>query len=275
MLDEYLRRWDLTPEGDPIVTPRARLLPVRYAGEPAMLKVATYPSEVIGNAVLAWWGSGSDDAASGAARVMVAEGPAVVMERAPASSSLVSLYDEGRVDEAIAVIVATARALHAPRPAPPPAGLVPLERWFADLETAARRDGGVLAVSARAARAAFAAAGGRTVLHGDLHHENILEFGERGWRAIDPKAVKGDRYFDHVHHLFDPDDERVPAPGVVEARLALTARLAGLELGRLRTWLLAWAGLVAVWWNEHGESPAPALTMATRLAATWRDDHFP
>lgn len=268
MFDEYLRRWELDADGDPIVTPRARLLPVRLNGEPAMLKIATYPTEMIGNGVLAWWNGESDDVGSGAARVLASDGAAIVMERAIAPGSLLRLYQEGRTDEAVAVIVATAKALHSPRGAAPPPGLVPLEHWFAGLETAANRDGGVLRDSARAATTLLAENGARTVLHGDLHHENILDFGVRGWRAIDPKAVEGDRYFDYVHHLFDPDDERVPELAAIEEQLALTARLAELEVTRLRRWLLAWAGLAAVWWHEHGGSPAPALKVASMLTAS-------
>ena len=31
------------------------------------------------------------------------------------------------------------------------------------------------------------------VLHGDLHHGNVLDFGD-GWRAIDPKGLVGERW---------------------------------------------------------------------------------
>jgi len=44
------------------------------------------------------------------------------------------------------------------------------------------------------------------LLHGDLHHENILLSTDRGWLAIDPKGVAGSPYFDVVsfmiNHLF-------------------------------------------------------------------------
>ena len=45
MFDPYLRRWDLTPDGEPIVTHSSRLLPVRCNGAPAMLKFTTEPEE--------------------------------------------------------------------------------------------------------------------------------------------------------------------------------------------------------------------------------------
>ena len=31
------------------------------------------------------------------------------------------------------------------------------------------------------------------VLHGDMHHENVLKFSSRGWPAIDPKGLVGER----------------------------------------------------------------------------------
>jgi streptomycin 6-kinase len=40
MFGEYLERWKLTPDGEPIATPTSRLLPVRWRGSPAMLKIA-------------------------------------------------------------------------------------------------------------------------------------------------------------------------------------------------------------------------------------------
>ena len=38
MFDPYLLRWSLVPDGDPITTPAAQLLPVLPRGEPAMLQ---------------------------------------------------------------------------------------------------------------------------------------------------------------------------------------------------------------------------------------------
>ena len=40
MFENYLDRWRLDPDGEPITTTTSRLLPVRRDGVPAMLKVA-------------------------------------------------------------------------------------------------------------------------------------------------------------------------------------------------------------------------------------------
>lgn len=50
------------------------------------------------------------------------------------------------------------------------------------------------------------------LLHGDLHHNNILFSEQKGWIAIDPKGVGGDPVFDIVpflvNHLFKNEDPR-------------------------------------------------------------------
>jgi len=40
MFEHYLRAWHLSADGEPIVTPGSHLLPVRWQGVPAMLKIA-------------------------------------------------------------------------------------------------------------------------------------------------------------------------------------------------------------------------------------------
>jgi streptomycin 6-kinase len=55
MFDLYLARWDVIPDGDPIVTLSSRLLPVRYRGTAAKLKIAAEQEEQRGGAVMVWW----------------------------------------------------------------------------------------------------------------------------------------------------------------------------------------------------------------------------
>ena len=54
-LAPYLAAWGLVPDGAPIVTAVARLLPVRRAGVPAMLKLSRAEEEPAANALMAWW----------------------------------------------------------------------------------------------------------------------------------------------------------------------------------------------------------------------------
>jgi streptomycin 6-kinase len=73
MFSEYLTRWELTADGDPIVTQTSRLLPVRRYGKPGMLKIAMEPEEMRGGLLMSWWDG------QGAARVLAQEGSALDM----------------------------------------------------------------------------------------------------------------------------------------------------------------------------------------------------
>ncbi len=57
---------------------------------------------------------------------------------------------------------------------------------------------------------------GAALMAGDLHHRNILDFGSRGWLAIDPKGILGERGFDFANIFCNPD----PAIATVPGRLA-------------------------------------------------------
>jgi streptomycin 6-kinase len=73
---------------------------------------------------------------------------------------------------------------------PPSSALMPLTKWFGPT---AEIHGGILRVAAETAADLLATQHDVVVLHGDVHHENVLGFGSRGWLAIDPKALVGER----------------------------------------------------------------------------------
>ncbi len=267
MFDDYLLRWGLTPDGDPIATPSSRLLPVRRAGLPTMLKLAHEAEERRGAAVLAWWGTGGG---AGAAPVLAHDGHALLMERATGNASLVAMARAGRDDEASRILCAAVAPLHARRDRPPPGVLVPLPRWFAELAPAAKRHGGVLRQSAATAHQLLAEPRDVAVLHGDLHHGNVLDFGPRGWLAIDPKGLLGERGFDYANIFCNPDLAVATAPGRLARRADVVAAAAGLDRRRLLQWVLAYAGLSAAWTLGDGEEPDIALAVA-ELAAVELD----
>jgi streptomycin 6-kinase len=181
MFSAHLSRWDLVPDGDPIVTRSSRLLPVRRHGAPAMLKVALEAEEKLGGRLMTWWNG------EGAARVLAHTGDAFLLERAVGGASLTELAQTGHDDEASRIICNVVARLHTPRIGSPP-DLVPLTQWFRELGPIAAKHGGILARAAATARDLLAAPREAVVLHGDIHHGNILDFGERGWLAIAPRV---------------------------------------------------------------------------------------
>lgn len=263
--EPWLERWGLAPDGAPIVTATARLLPVRQGGRAAMLKVATEPEERFGGGLMTW------HAGRGAAQVLAVDGDALLLERATGGRSLAALARGGRDDAATGILCDVLAELHAPRAGAPPEG-VPLGRRFRALAPAAAAHGGVLALSAAAARVLLDAPLNVGVLHGDVHHGNVLDFGARGWLAIDPKRLEGERGFDYANLFCNPDIDDPTSPVAVwperfERRLGIVVARSGLERRRLLRWILAWAGLSAAWAIADGGPPEASLRVAALAVA--------
>lgn len=230
-----------------------------------MLKIAIHPEERRGSELMAWWSG------DGAAEVLAADGDALLIERATGSGSLVAMAQSARDDDATRIICAVATTLHAPRTTPLP-DLVPLDHWFRELWPAAGKHGGVLARSAEVARGLLAEPRDRTVLHGDLHHGNVLDFGDRGWLAIDPKGLIGERGFDFASLFCNPDYAVATSFGRLACQADIVVAEAGLDRDRLVRWTLAYAGLSAAWSLASGADPRIALAVA-EIACTelgWR-----
>ncbi|MFC5068554.1 aminoglycoside phosphotransferase family protein [Flaviflagellibacter deserti] len=262
MFDEYLGRWKLTPDGPPIETHSSQLLPVRYRGEPAMLKVSHAVEEKLGHLLMNWWDG------RGAARVFAHDDDAILLERAEGKRRLTEYARDGRDDEATRILCDAIAELHTPRGKPLP-DLVPLTEWFRSLWPAAEVHGGLLALSARTARDLLSNQKEIGVLHGDVHHDNVLDFGARGWLAIDPKRILGDRAFDYANLFCNPED----APSVPKEkdrflrRVEIVSDMAGIERTRLLRWILAWTGLSAAWWFED-DMPAEIDMAVGQMAAS-------
>jgi streptomycin 6-kinase len=258
----FLSLWNLTADGAPIVTHSSELLPVRLTeGTPGMLKVAVHPEEIWAGGLMVWWDG------DGAARVLAHEGPALLLERLPNVRKLAEMARAGGAsdDEATRIICDAAAKLHAQSHRPPPPALTPLTQWFEPLVEGPPRDegDGVLRRAAATARMLLASPREVIALHGDLHHENILDAGARGWLAIDPKRLGGERTFDFANIFRDPDDVVATRPGRFARQAHVIAEAARVDRVRLLQWTLAFCGLSAVWALDEGESPAEDLAIAT------------
>lgn len=261
MFEPYLTQWRLTPDGGLLSTHSSRLLPVRCAdGRAAMLKVATATEERFGGLLMNWWDG------EGAARVYAHDGDALLLERAQGGQDLLDMALAGRDDEATRIICAAVARLHAPRAAPLPK-LIPLSNWFGSLEAAAGQYGGVYTQCLATARELLATQREIVALHGDVHHRNVLDFQERGWLAIDPKRLLGERAFDYVHVLCNPDLPTTPDAERFYRQLAIVVQASGLPRRRLLQWTIAFSGLSAAWFLEDGQEPHSDLGVVRHALA--------
>jgi streptomycin 6-kinase len=268
--EPWLSRWELEPDGQPIRTHASHLLPVLRDGAPAMLKLPEIEDERRGYLPLEYWNG------EGAARLLARSenGEAMLIERATGQRSLASMARSGATgdDEATAILCDAIAALQKPR-GPAPSGLIPLDIWFRDLFPAAARHDGLLTRAATEASALLPEQRDILPLHADLHHDNVLDFEGRGWLAIDPKSVIGDRAFECTILFCDPDlaDPEPPVailPGTFERRLEIVLAKSRLERQRLLRWIIAWCGLSASWFLEGDDPLAEVnLTILSKAAA--------
>lgn len=254
-LQHWIQRWTLVPDGEAFTTKfGSRLQPVLKDGAPAMLKFADGEEERNGGALMEWWGG------EGAARVLAREDYALLMERVVGHRSLSAMAQNGQDDEATIILCETAAGLHAPRNRPPPDSLVPLDIWFRALWPRAAA-GGVFERGATTARALLAAGQDTVVLHGDYHHDNVLDGGARGWLAIDPKGLIGERTFEFANLLRNPTIDLALEPGRMRRRVELVARHAKLDPTNLLRWIFAYTCLSGTWNIEEGD-PTNDLAIA-------------
>ena len=242
-VEDYLQRWHLQPDGAVFSTRSSHLQRVRRDGRPAMLKVARIEEEANGCRLLAWWDG------RGAARVYEVDSHAAVLEWG--GESLVGLagVDDDRATRTLCNVAATLHGASEHRFEFRPEGLIPLDAWFRSLFARDDADG-FYAVAATTARRLLTADDDPVVLHGDLHHDNVLDFGERGHLAIDPKFLVGNRVFDYTNILCNPG--QALAERHFDRRVDLISELAGIPRVELLEWTVAWTALSASWFAVDG-----------------------
>jgi streptomycin 6-kinase len=214
----------------------------------------------------------------GAVRLLAHADGASLLERAVPGRLLSELVRDGRDDEATAILCDIAAALH--RPAVPAAGIgfPTVADWGRGFDRY-RRWGDAAVPPALVDRAAAvfeelaASQEAPRLLHGDLHHFNVLHDAGRGWLAIDPKGVIGEPAYEFGALLRNPwgdgfDRTACAAPGVVDRRSRLIAKRLGLDRRRVLAWGYAQAVLSAVWSQEDGEAPDHALAVAEAISRT-------
>lgn len=255
-LHQYIERWQLVAEGEAFHTPSSWLQPVRYGVQPAMLKIAMTHDECLGAQLMQWW------AGEGAARVLALEEEAILLERISGQRSLLTMVQNGQDDAASRIICHVAARLHGQnKPLRPELPELPTQ--FDALEAAAKTQGGIYANAASIAAKLLAAPQDLTVLHGDIHHGNILDAGIRGWLAIDPKGLIGERGFDFASLFCNPNFTTATSPNRLSRQIDIVAETAALDRHRLLSWVVAWSGLSASWHLESDSNPATALAVAS------------
>ncbi len=195
----------------------------------------------------------------------------LLLERLRPGTMLSELED----DEAATAIAANVmRQLWQPAPAAHP--FPTIANWARGLERLrAEFDGGSgpfppkLVEQAEVLFAELIASMGEPVLlHGDLHHFNILTATREPWLAIDPKGIVGEPAYEVGALLRNPNQAIATNPKILARRIdQLSAELA-IDRARIIGWGLAQA-VLSGWWDyeDHGYGWEPMVELAERFAA--------
>jgi streptomycin 6-kinase len=95
------------------------------------------------------------------------------------------------------------------------------------------------------------------LLHGDLHHHNVLFDGQDGWVVIDPWGAIGEIEFDVGASLRNPigAPHLLGNPDVIERRLRIYERCLEFDADRALKWSFATTVLGILWPVEAGIGP--------------------
>jgi streptomycin 6-kinase len=87
------------------------------------------------------------------------------------------------------------------------------------------------------------------LLHGDLHHDNILQNGN-DWVVIDPKGVIGESAYEVAAFIRNPMPElltHADAPNIIQGRITRFAEVLEVPSQRILDWCFVQAVLAWVW----------------------------
>jgi streptomycin 6-kinase len=249
VVHDLLEEWQLAADGEPTNGYCALVLPVRTpGGAPAVLKVG-FPDDESEHEHLAlqhWHGRG-------AVQLLRADPHrrAMLLERLH-REDLTDLWDL----EACEVVAGLYAQIHVPAPPQLRPLTAYVERWSAGLAGLPRS----APVPRRLVEQALSLSrdlvadptGTGTMIHTDLHYENVLAGDRQPWLVIDPKPVSGDPHYELAPMLWNRFDELTAQPGQslrdgLRRRFHALVDAAGFDEHRARDWVVVRMMHNALW----------------------------
>jgi streptomycin 6-kinase len=259
---ERLRDWRVIPEDD-LETQDSYLVFGSRDDRPVVLKVIKRQGDE--------WHSGAILRAFdgiGVVRVCESIEGAVLMDRLRPGHSIAALALQGRDEEATEIL---GRLIERMTPRHSPAVAVSVrdlasgfDRYLSGGD--GRISNGLVERACQAYLELCESQSPPRLLHGDLHHYNILCDEAHGWLAVDPKGLVGEMEYEVGAFLRNPFEAPAlfTSTEVVKRRLGQLETLSGLNSTRVLRWAFAQAVLAAIWSVEDGlpvvkEDPCLAL----------------
>ncbi len=245
-LSGYFQYWHLAADGEAFKTHASILQPVRWRDKPAMLKFALSEDEIRGNHTMAALGGVVT------ADVYAIAGHALLMARSEDPDRLKRMSAGDQDEQACRILCRMALALHR-WSGRLPQQTVPLSHYFQSLLTLDTLQHSALVTARKTALALLADPAPAVLLHGDLHHGNLLWFGvQKGWQLIDPKGITGSPAFDFAALFANPQENPDIQIANFNRRVKWAGEEAQLSEKTLKEWIAAQQALSAAWFMEEG-----------------------
>ena len=257
---EYLSRWHLALDGVPFETHSSWIAFVTRGHERAVLKVFKPESDEAAGAryLAAHHGHGT-------IKVLDGDKGAVLLERIVPGTQLTTLPLAGRDDEATHIVCDVIARLQSAKadPAGWP-GHALQYRVFSYARAVAPLTDTIAQRAAATFRELEASTPSRVLLHGDLHHENILFDDTRGWLAIDPKGEVGEIAYELAAPLRNPLERLVEfvTPARMGRRVDIYCERLGLDRQRVLGWCFARNCSAALWHANRADDSERAKDWA-------------
>ena len=176
----------------------------------------------------------------------------LLLECAVPGVSLKSYFPEND-DEAINITANFIKRLHK-APIPHAQTFSHVKDWLAVLDSDLKIPAQTLQKARELRDQLLKTAAADILLHGDLHHDNILQNGNN-WVAIDPKGVIAEPAYEVAAFIRNPIPEllnHADAPNILHNRVTRFAELLELPSQRILDWCFVQAVLAWVWAIEDG-----------------------
>lgn len=189
---------------------------------------------------------------------------ALLLEQAVPGASLKSLYPEFD-DSALKITADIMKKLHKEE-IPLNSGLPTVQEWFKNLFEPQNVLNEYHINKARTlAQKLFANQTNPVLLHGDLHHDNIILNGTE-YLAIDPKGIIGDPAYEVYAFIKNPDPLVPKSKDLMMHRIGLFSKYLDIPEIKLRQWAYVQAVLEACWAVKDGHiNPEISLIEAQEL----------
>lgn len=268
-LSYLLRFWNLTLEKPPLETGSGIIVEVSWCNQPCILKIGQDDGDEKTSTVLKHYDG------NGAVQLIKFTGRASLIERAVPGTHLSELVHKGEDDRATHILCDVIEKLHANKNV---SGInvnvanlkANFELYLHSNDTQIPQE--LISEAQSIYRVLIKSQERPLILHGDLHHDNVLYDEKKGWLAIDPKGYIGEPCYEIgallrnslEHSHITQDSERL------NHRVSIICERLGFERERVIAWAFSQAVLAGIWSVQDGLSPKGFVEVALAFKRTFK-----